>query len=411
MRYLSDDLRSLAFGRIKRRFSRRFETLPRVVAVTALSSPSRSRAAARTTSWWSPRRAARTATSACRSWSPRGRQPVLGSRGRTDGRDERDQFVESVALLAADPHEFARSLDDDAVRLCRRHGHAATAREIQEPFVAERSQRSQDGVPVHAEDRCEIARRRQSVPGAGFALGDRATDLSCDLLVQLDGLVPTQLDVEDGASDNSSIDLLDRTPPSHGDTSSAEFASAAEALFEEARRRTRRRRRRLIGAALALTAIALGVVFALVVQREPSPAGRMEPRQLVVKPKKLLLRPPYLGVSCGEPNSIACDRVGLAVWVPGSARAVVATISGRRFELTTDPAFVGPHRPGEPRMFVGFLHHAGLRHGPLAVRVENGRNRWTGVRPVHARLGLVVTFDDGARQATSVRVGLAPGWG
>lgn len=191
---------------------------------------------------------------------------------------------------------------------------------------------------------------------------------------------------------------------------SAGLDAAAQALFEEARRRTRRRRR-LIAATLALTVIAIGIGLALVLGHGISPAGRKEPRPLFVKPKTLLLRPPYLGVSCSKASSIACDRVGLAVWVPSPARAVSVTIAGRRFDLTDDPTFVGPHRRGQPRMFVGFLNRAGLRHGPLAVQVENGRNRWTGVHPVYARLGVVVTFDNGSQQATSLRVGLQPGFG
>jgi hypothetical protein len=62
-------------------------------------------------------------------------------------------------------------------------------------------------------------------------------------------------------------------------------------------------------------------------------------------------------------------------------------------------------------MFAGFLRHAGPRgRGLLAVRVENGRDRWTGVHPVSTTVGLVITFADGSEQAT-VRVDLRPGWG
>src|SRR4051812_41651937 len=183
---------------------------------------------------------------------------ISSARGRrADSRDELDQFVESVAVLASYLHELARSLDDDAVGLGGRDGHAATASEIQQPLVAQCSQRSQDRVPVDAEDRGEIARRRQSVPRPGFAVGYRATDLSRDLFVQLGGLISAQLDVEDGASDTSFIKVLDPPLPSDVESPSDDLASAAAALFEEARRRSRRRRR--TGAALALMAIALGI--------------------------------------------------------------------------------------------------------------------------------------------------------
>ena len=61
---------------------------------------------------------------------------------------------------------------------------------------------------------------------------------------------------------------------------------------------------------------------------------------------------------------------------------------------------------------MGFLYHAGLRGpGPLTVQVENGRNRFTGVHPTKDRVRFVATYADGTRQATTIRVGLAAGWG
>ena len=71
-----------------------------------------------------------------------------------------------------------------------------------------------------------------------------------------------------------------------------------------------------------------------------------------------------------------------------------------------------PPKNGLRRMFAGFLNHAGLRGpGPLAVQVENGHNRWTGVHAVSARVRLVITGSDGTQQATMLRVPLAAGWG
>jgi hypothetical protein len=126
--------------------------------------------------------------------------------------------------------------------------------------------------------------------------------------------------------------------------------------------------------------------------------------------RRLLSKSPYMGVACGKPNSIACDRVGLAVWLRKPARSVLATIAGRRFELS-DPHWSGGARNGQRRMFAGFLQPAGLVDGPLKVQVENGRSRWTGAKPVSARVKLLITRNGGNIDATSVRVGLSPGWG
>ncbi len=203
-----------------------------------------------------------------------------------------------------------------------------------------------------------------------------------------------------------------KVPAKPPDTSSAQLADAAAALFEEARRRARRRRQRAAFGGLALVLIAVGVALVVHMAHPGSgPTRPGAPAPLTVRPERVLARPSYLGVSCPRANSIACDRVGLAIWTRAPARAVRATIAGRNFDLTDDRRFVGPHQRGQPYMFIGFLHHAGLRRGPLAVRVENGRNRWTGKHPVNATMRLVITRADRSRVATTVSVPLSPGWG
>ena len=203
-----------------------------------------------------------------------------------------------------------------------------------------------------------------------------------------------------------------KVPAGPPDTGSAQLADAVAALFEEARRRASRRRRRAAFGGLALVLIAAGVALVVVVGHDGSaPTRSGAPAPVTVRPERVLALPSYLGVSCPRASSIACGRVGLAIWTRGPARAVRATIAGRSFDLTDDRRFVGPHQRGQPYMFVGFLHHAGLRRGPLAVRVENGRSRWTGKHPVEATLRLMITRADRSRVATSVSVPLSPGWG
>jgi hypothetical protein len=123
-----------------------------------------------------------------------------------------------------------------------------------------------------------------------------------------------------------------------------------------------------------------------------------------VPSRALLPREPYLGVSCRRPNSIACDRVGLAVWLRSPARAVEAEIDGRRVALD-DRESSAP-----PTMFAGFLQPAGLSDGELRVRPDAGPGRWIGRRPVSARVRLWVTGEHGT-MTTSLVVGLHAGWG
>ena len=127
-------------------------------------------------------------------------------------------------------------------------------------------------------------------------------------------------------------------------------------------------------------------------------------------PDEVLSREPYMGVSCPIPNSFACDRVGLAVWLREPAVRVHAAIAGMGFELD-DPEWSGPSERGERRMFAGFLQPAGLIDGPLEVTPDAGPDRWIGRSAVSAPVDLQIVREDGAADATSVDVRLSPGWG
>lgn len=141
-----------------------------------------------------------------------------------------------------------------------------------------------------------------------------------------------------------------------------------------------------------------------------SPRPDPEPQAIFVRPETVIARAPYMGLSCPRPNSIACDRIGLAVGLRRPARRVTATIGSRSFAL--DAPAPGPDPTGVRRAFEGFLQPAGLRGpGPLAVQVENGRNRWTGRDPVSARVRLAIEYADGSRRVTELAVQLAAGWG
>jgi hypothetical protein len=123
---------------------------------------------------------------------------------------------------------------------------------------------------------------------------------------------------------------------------------------------------------------------------------------------EVLSHPPYLGVACPEPNSIGCDRVGLAVWLERPARAVTATIGDRRFALDDD------HWPADSRgdAHIGYLEHAGLKGtGPLGVKIDEPPDRLIRGDAAHPDVTLRITFHDGRSIVTTTSVGLHPGWG
>jgi hypothetical protein len=165
--------------------------------------------------------------------------------------------------------------------------------------------------------------------------------------------------------------------------------------------------------AVGVLCLLVGGLAAIVLRVGDRSPGNGPQHVAVVSPQSVLRVRPYMAVACRRPNSIACDRVGLAVWTRRPANSVRATVAGRGFTLPYQfCCFPQPRAPHIRRQFVGFLHHAGLRGpGPLAVRVENGRNRWTGVHPVSAEVQLLITFPDGSQATTRTRAPLLAGWG
>jgi hypothetical protein len=119
----------------------------------------------------------------------------------------------------------------------------------------------------------------------------------------------------------------------------------------------------------------------------------------------------YMGVRCREPNSVSCDRIGLAVWLAKPAESLVAKIEGRRLELVSPGEFV----PGKGTGWEGYLRHAGLLDpgGPWAIEAEPGQptDYWSGRTPVDAKVRLTAGYPDGSTATRTIRAPLHPGWG
>jgi hypothetical protein len=142
----------------------------------------------------------------------------------------------------------------------------------------------------------------------------------------------------------------------------------------------------------------------------------LESLAVTQSPSEVLARDPYMGVSCGIPNSIACDRVGLSVWLRHPAVGVTATIAGAPVKLD-DRQWSGPRRHGRRTLFAGFLHPAGII-GRLHVTPDPGSpTTWEAnsavpaVSPPPANVRLRIDYGHGLVVATQIRVELHAGWG
>jgi hypothetical protein len=101
-----------------------------------------------------------------------------------DAVNERDEFVAPVALVAREFDQVPGLVDERGVVWRAGDPDRAAASHLQSSFVSEEPQGAEDGVLVDAEDGGEVAGLGDAVAGPGFALLDRASDRSSDLLVQ-----------------------------------------------------------------------------------------------------------------------------------------------------------------------------------------------------------------------------------
>ena len=196
-----------------------------------------------------------------------------------------------------------------------------------------------------------------------------------------------------------------------------------EAIIEEARRRARKRRLVYAAAAAALL-LTISVVLALNDgSGRVSDHGQPSPARMAPADHLALKREPYIGVSCRVPNSIACDRVGLAVWLRQPAARLTATINGGTVAMGL-PCGSATYREtcskycrlvarDQPcgTYFEGFLRPAGLLNGPLQVKPDRGRYYWIGKHETIGLVHMIATYRNGKTATIKLRVPVRAGWG
>jgi hypothetical protein len=127
------------------------------------------------------------------------------------------------------------------------------------------------------------------------------------------------------------------------------------------------------------------------------------PATAVVAARQVFSQAPSLGVACSTASSIACDRIGVAVWLKRPATHVNASIDGR-------PVVLRPPR-ARGGWWEGYLHPAGLIDGPLRVTPDRGRYVWTGRHPRDAHVAVTIVRGLGIRERAAATVPLRAGWG
>jgi hypothetical protein len=185
-------------------------------------------------------------------------------------------------------------------------------------------------------------------------------------------------------------------------------------LIGEAWDHSRRRRRRgYLAAAVLLALVALAVVG---VSMSPHPGARsgvglrIPSGTIQISPSAAFTQAPYMGVHCPVANSIACDEVGLAVWLRRPAYSVDASIAGASLPLNWFGEEYRLRDLSRPRRaFYGYLHPAGIV-SRLHVRGLTGA-MWFGEGTPSPMVWVLINYGDGHRAVTHLRVPLMAGWG
>lgn len=176
-------------------------------------------------------------------------------------------------------------------------------------------------------------------------------------------------------------------------------------------RRRRHRRWSLAAAIVILSGAVVGLASVVIPAGPRVVAGMLIPKTTVEMPSAAAFsQPPYMGVSCSVPNSVACDRVGLAIWLRRPAYSVDASIAGAPFRLDWfgDEYRFGRQSPPR-RAFTGYLQPAGIV-GRLHVRPLTGA-MWYGSGNPLPMVWVLINYGRGRYVLTQLRVPLNTGWG
>ena len=149
-------------------------------------------------------------------------------------------------------------------------------------------------------------------------------------------------------------------------------------------------------ALIVAVAVAVAVAVGLSAGDPPAPVAP-PPAAALALPKD-----PGMGVACPEANSIACDRIGIAVWLDSEPQRLVARVGGRSVVLRDTHIRCGADTSC-PRFYQAMLQPAGLLDGALKVTPDEGRYRWLGRHPVVGTLTITATYRDGSRAVATRR--------
>lgn len=196
--------------------------------------------------------------------------------------DYGNEFVPAVTLATTKLHQLLYSGDHCASLRSAGNSDCLAAAELQQTFLAQRSQCPENGVCVHAKYRGKVLGLRDPLAGTSFPIGDRSPDVSGNLFVERCSIGAIYRGQREGVSIVAILILLDRIHDANDSSFmvaltdrhttesvvTSDLPADVQALFKEAKRRRRRRR---IYAGLVFLVIVLLMVGLATVSRRARP--------------------------------------------------------------------------------------------------------------------------------------------
>jgi hypothetical protein len=107
---------------------------------------------------------------------------------------------------------------------------------------------------------------------------------------------------------------------------------------------------------------------------------------------------------------MACDRVGVAVWLSRPAARLRVSVAGRPVRMRAD-AICSLAEIRCNTYFIGYLKPAGLLRGPRRIKAGGSNDYWAGSRADWALVSITAHYSDGSTAAVALRPILNCGWG
>jgi hypothetical protein len=125
-----------------------------------------------------------------------------GSALLPDCAEQSDELFASKAFPARSADEKMDLTDDLTALGSAGNGYASPTTELKKTLAAKDAERPEHSVHIDVQYGCEVLRWWEALSWAGFTLGERTADLSCDLVVERERISPVDLDLEHGDSDS-----------------------------------------------------------------------------------------------------------------------------------------------------------------------------------------------------------------